>query len=514
MRRVLCLWFPLLPIDRIERREARLREAPFALVAESANRLLVHAANARARREGVQAGMALADARAICPQLLTRPAAPLADAKLIEALARLMERASPMVAIDGGDGLFLDVTGVAHLFGGETSMLGTLAGWIERLGFTVRLALADTPGAAWALAHYGGPCTVIEPGANGVALAPLPVASLRIDEAAAELSQRLGLTTIGALYPLPRRTLAARFGLAAVTRLAQALGEEDEPLAYRRFEAPLRETLAFAEPIARTEDVEGAFAILIERLCARLEREGKGVRLAELSFERVDNTRQTFSIATARPSRSPRALMRLVRDRLDGLDAGFGIERVLVEAERCEPLSAEQAEALSAQDESGDRELVDRLVNRFGHERVLCFAPAESHLPERAYATFSAAAPPPPSPWIAPSVARPARLLSRPEPVAERDDAAPPSAIDWRGRRLSVTPLAGPERIEPEWWHDDPAWRDGARDYWWMRSACGLQLWLFRTWHEAWGEACGARDEAWGEACGARSRWFLHGLGG
>jgi protein ImuB len=499
MRRVLCLWFPLLPIDRIERREAKLREVPFALVAESANRLLVHAANARAAREGVRDGMALADARAICPQLLTRPAEPLADAKLLVTLARLMERASPLVAIDGSDGLFLDMTGIAHLFGSETSMLGALARWIERQGFTVRMALADTPGAAWALAHHGGACTLIEPGANAVALAPLPVAALRIDEAAAELSERLGLTTIGALYPLPRRTLAARFGLAAVTRLAQALGEQDEPLAFRHFEAPLRETLAFAEPIARTEDVEGAFALMIERLCARLEREGQGVRLARLSFERVDNTRHAFAIATARPSRSPRALIRLVRDRLDGLDAGFGIERVYVEAERCEPLAAEQGEALGAQDGGDDSELVDRLVNRFGHERVLCFASAESHLPERAYATFSAAAPPAESPWIAPPVARPARLLSRPEPVAERDDAVPPPAIDWRGRHLMVTPLAGPERIEPEWWHDDPAWRSGARDYWWMRSACGLQLWLFRTWDIA---------------CGARSRWFLHGLGG
>jgi protein ImuB len=508
MRRVLCLWFPLLPIERIERRKAKLREVPFALIAESANRLLVHAANACARRGGVRAGLALADARAICPPLLTRPAAPLADAKLIEALARLMERFSPMVAIDGGDGIFLDVTGVAHLFGGETAMLGTLAGWIERLGFTVRLALADTPGTAWALAHYGGACTLIEPGANAVALAPLPVAALRIGEEVAELSQRLGLTTIGALYPLPRRTLAARFGLAAMTRLEQALGEQDEPLPFRRFEAPLRETLAFAEPIARTEDVEGAFAIVIERLCARLERDGKGVRLARLAFERVDNTRQSFAIATARPSRSPRALMRLVRDRLDGLDAGFGIERVFVEAERCEPLPAEQGEALGAQDlDDGElvaselvaNELVDRLVNRFGHERVLCFASAESHLPERTYAVFSAAAPSPASAWIAPPVPRPARLLSRPEPVAESAESGLPSAIKWRGRRLSVTPLAGPERIEPEWWHDDPAWRTGARDYWWVRSACGLQLWLFRT-----------RDEA----CGARSRWFLHGLGG
>jgi protein ImuB len=200
--------------------------------------------------------------------------------------------------------------------------------------------------------------------------------------------------------------------------------------------------------------------------------------------------------------------MRLVRDRLDGLDAGFGIERVFVEAERCESLPAEQGEALDAQDlDDGElvaselvaNELVDRLVNRFGHERVLCFASAESHLPERSFAIFSAAAPLPAGAWIAPPIARPARLLSRPEPVAESAESGLPSVIKWRGRYLGVTPLAGPERIEPEWWHDDPAWRSGARDYWWMRSACGLQLWLFRI-----GDA----------ACGTRSFWFLHGLGG
>jgi protein ImuB len=477
-----------------------LREVPFALVAESANRLVLQAANRCALGLGVKSGTALADARAICPQLLTRAAEPLADASLLKSLARMMERYSPLVAIDGEDGLFLDTTGCAHLFGGETALLGMVAARLERLGFTVRLGLADTPGAAWALAHYGGPCTLVDAGATKGALAPLPVVALRVEAEVAELSRRLGLATIGHLYALPRRTLAARFGLAAVTRLEQALGELDEPLAYRRFRASLHAALSFPEPIARTEDVESASAVVIARLCARLEQEGKGVRSAELVFTRVDGSKQSLAIATARPSRSPRLLLRLFRDRLDGLDAGFGIERVEIETKSCDPLAAEQAEM---RDERGERPddgaLIDRLINRFGHDRVLRFAPADSHLPERAFLTFSAAVTSPSPAWIAPPIARPLRLLSQPEPVAELGNAMLPATIDWRGRQFFVTPLAGPERIEPEWWHDDPAWRDGARDYWWMRTACGQHFWVFR---------------ARGGFCGSRNRWFLHGLGG
>jgi protein ImuB len=333
-------------------------------------------------------------------------------------------------------------------------------------------------------------------------LLDLPVAALRVGDKVAELCRRLGLTTIGDLYPLPRRTLAARFGLAAVRRLEQALGEEDEPLDYLRFRTPLRAALSFPEPIVRTGDVEEASAIVIERLCARLEKEGQGVRLAVLAFERVDGGRQTLPIATATPSRSQRLLLQLVRDRFDGLDAGFGIERVEIEAKRCDPLAAEQVEVLGERGgvtDANDSDLIDRLVNRFGHECVLRFAPADSHLPDRAYLTFSAASAPPCSSWNAPPMARPTRLLSHPQPVAKLIDAALPKTIDWRGQRLPVTPLAGPERIEPEWWHDDPAWRSGARDYWWMRSACGQHFWLFRV-----GEG----------SCRARSRWFLHGLGG
>ena len=511
MRRVLCLWFPQLAIDRIERRETRSRELVFACVAESGGRVLVHAANARARAAGIGPGMALADARAVYPRLVTRPADPRADARLLKGVGRWMERYSPLVALAPPDGLFAETAGGAHLFGGEAEMLAGLVAELERFGMTVRVALADTPGCAYAMARHGGGCTIVDPGATRAALAPLPVAALRLDPDVCESCRRLGLKTIGDLHGLPRAALASRFGLATVTRLDQALGSEDEPLAHIRFPERLRESLAFAEPIAGTQAVEVALSLLLKRLCARLESEEKGVRLATFRIERVDGTCQELRIATARPNRAPDGLFRLFRDRLDGLDAGFGIERAHVEARRCEELRAAQEctldETSATQVDAG---LADRLINRFGHDRVLRPALAESHLPERAWVAFSAVDPPYggscvgslsyAGSWSAAGAARPLRLFTPPEPAAvevREPQRVLPSAIRWQGRVLELEPLSGPERIEPEWWHDDPAWRSGARDYWWARTAGGEHLWLFHI-----------------DAVPGGGAWFVHGLGG
>ncbi len=502
MRRVLSLWFPHLTIDRAIRREASLRDIPFAFVRESANRIILHAANVRARASGVAEGMSLSDARAVCPQLATRPVDLRADTRLLRSLARWMERYSPSIAFDTPNGFFADMSGVAHLFGGETDMIAGLTGKLERLGFNVRAALADTAGAAWALARHGGGCTIVSPGAQRAALSPLPVAALRVGEDVAQLSRRLGLKKIGDLYPLSRAAIASRFGLETLKRFDQALGREDEPLHHIRFVPALRETLVFAEPIGRTEDVEAALRLVLERLCARLEQKEKGMRLTAFTVEQVDGTRQTLTIATTRPNRSPAALLHLFRDQLDKLDAGFGIERVHVSAERCEPLGTAQLNTPEKEARPGSKTdcgLIDRLVNRFGYDRVLRLAPAESHLPERAWLAFSAAATPPHTSWSPPSAARPLRLLSPPEPVAAEahaDDRTPPAAIRFQGKLQPLIPLGGPERIEPEWWHDDPAWRSGTREYWWVRDGDGRHLWLFRV-----------------DAARTHGAWFLHGFG-
>lgn len=503
MRRVLSLWFPYLAIDRATRREPSLHEAPFAFTAAKAGRILLQSANARARAAGVAANMPLADARAVCPQLSTRAADSHADMRTLKALARWMERYSPLIAFDGQDGLFADTSGGAHLFGGETMMLAGLTGELKRFGLTARAALADTPGAAWALARYGNGCTIVDAGAQRVALAPLPVAALRIADDVTRSCRRLGVKTIGDLAPLPRAALASRFGLATLKRLDQALGHEDEPLRHIRFAPAPCESLSFAEPIGRTEDVEEALQLLLERLCIRLEEEEEGLRLGSFTIERVDNSRQKITIATTAPSRSPASLFRLFRDQLETLDAGFGIERLHMRAERCEPLAPVQLPAAGGQaPDTGqaDAELVDRLINRFGYQQILRLAPAESHLPDRAWLSFSAIDTPERGPWNRAGMARPLRLLDRPVPIdtaRHADLSLPPSTIRRQGRFMALTPLAGPERIEPEWWHDDPAWRSGVRDYWWVRADDGAHLWLFRTGGQ-----------------GPHGAWFLHGLGG
>ncbi|MDA7947065.1 MAG: DNA polymerase Y family protein [Hyphomicrobiaceae bacterium] len=503
MRRVLSLWFPHLAIDRVTRRDVSLRDIPFAFISESANRVALHAVNGHARASGVAERMSLSDARAVCPQLAIRPAEPRADARLLRSLARWMEHYSPSIAFDKPDGLFADMSGVSHLFGGETEMIAGLTGKLERFGICVRAALADTAGAAWALARHGCGCTIVSPGAQRAALSPLPIAALRVGNDVAQLGRRLGLKKISDLYPLPRSSIASRFGLETLKRFDQALGRDDEPLRHIRFVPALKETLVFAEPIGRTEDVEAALRLVLERLCARLEQKEKGARLTAFNIEQVDGTRQTLTIATTQPSRSPAALLHLFRDQFDKLDAGFGIERVHVSAERCELLTTAQlntpGKGTRPADET-DTGLIDRLVNRFGYDHVLRLVPAESHLPERAWLAFSAADTSHHAPWSAPVAARPLRLLSPPEPVAAETHAGggtPPAAIRFRGKLLALIPLGGPERIEPEWWHDDPAWRSGTREYWWVRDGDGHHLWLFRV----------------GEPH-AHGAWFLHGFGG
>ena len=503
MRRVLSLWFPYLAIDRATRREPSLHEAPFAFSVAKAGRILLQSANARARAAGVAAGMPLTDARAVCPQLSTRPADSHANVRILKALARWMERYSPLIAFDAQDGLFADTSGGAHLFGGETMMLATLTGELKHFGITVRAALADTPGAAWALARYGNGCTIVDPGAQRAALAPLPVAALRIAEDVTRSCRQLGLKTIGDLAPLPRAALASRFGLATLKRLDQALGHEDEPLRHIRFVPAPCESLSFAEPIGRTEDIEKALQLLLERLCIRLETGEQGLRLGSFTIKRVDASRQKIAIATTAPSRSPASLFRLFRDQLETLDAGFGIERLHMRAERCEPLVPVQLPAGGggAPDTGqADAELVDRLINRFGYQQVLRLAPAGSHLPDRAWLSFSAIDTPERRPWKQASMARPLRLLDRPVPVETGGRghlSLPPPTIRRQGRFMALTLLAGPERIEPEWWHDDPAWRSGARDYWWVCAEDGAHLWLFRVGGQ-----------------GSHGAWFLHGFGG
>ncbi|MEZ5666757.1 MAG: DNA polymerase Y family protein [Alphaproteobacteria bacterium] len=497
--------------------------APLVLVADRGNRRLVHAADARALAEGVVPGMSLSDARAVEPGLAVRQADPVLEARARRRLVRWCSRFTPLVADGGAEpggaaGIWLDVTGCGHLFGGDRVLLRRLLAALADLGFTARAALAATPGAAWALARYGDPAG--QPfclGAQddpGAALAPLPVAALRLaPEQAADLA-RLGLRRIGELAAVPRAALAHRFEGLLLRRLDQALGRLDEPVS-PALPAPAHSVrLALAEPIGHAEAIAGGLEHLLAGLARKLERAGLGARQLLFQAYGVDGHVSAVRVGAGRPTRDPAHWMRLFRDRLERIDPGFGLDALRLSALAVEPFVVRQAglggslgPALLAGARAGFdpavEALVDRLANRLGGERVFRWVPRESHWPERAAARRPAAAiPARPSAWPAMAAlraSRPLRLLRRPEPVAALapSPADPPVRLSWRRQSLAVVRAEGPERIVPEWWRAplEPG-EDAVRDYYRVELADGRRLWLARA----------------PSPTAPETRWYVHGV--
>jgi protein ImuB len=530
--RILSLWLPNLATDRLLRHARRAAdgrdhpkvdldpERPLATFAGHKGALRLEAVCARAREAGLAPGMMLADARAMVPALQVQAADPATDARLLEDLAAWCERYTPSVAIDrshahaAGGALWLDVTGCAHLFGGEAALREDLLARLRRQGLAVTAAIADTPGAAWAVARYGDAAmSIVPPGGVRVALAPLPVAALRLDPETAQMLERLGLERIESLYPLPRRALVARFGDGLTTRLDQALGVVDEPISPRPPRPAYRAQMTFAEPIAQAEALPPVTRRLLAELCSALAAASLGARRLTLAFYRVDNSTAAVALGTSRPCREARQLERLFAEKLEPIDLGFGIERALLAAEVVEPLLPEPLawRAMGAGDLDQARDLaplVDRLSNRLGRDAVSQLAPQASHIPERAQRRVPALSPGTAVPFPARGLhgdapARPLRLLARPEPieaVAPVPDE-PPVLFRWRRALHKVAKVRGPERLAPEWWRMPDVDPDAAtRDYFAVEDTEGGRFWLFR--------------EGLYLAGVAMPRWYLHGLFG
>jgi protein ImuB len=533
---VVSLWLPTFATDRLARRWAKAAgrgsesaegarggrqgnfgpAPPLATVTGSQGGVRVAAANAAAEAAGVTPGLPLADARAREPRLRVAPADPAGDGRALEALADWCDRYTPWVAADGlagasGAGLWLEVGGSAHLFGGERALLDDLIGRLRAFGFQARAAVADTPGAAWAVARFGteadGDGALVPSGRNAEALAPLPVEGLRLAPPAAAGLRRLGLCRVGELLGLPRAPLAARFGAAVTRRLDEALGRAPEPISPRHPAPALRARIAFAEPVARREDLELAARRLIEDVCRRLADGHRGTRRLALALFRVDGTAQRLAVGTSRPARDPDHLERLLREKLDKADTGFGVETMLLSVLAADPLAPAQTEFAGGREAAGDAvaQLVDRLGNRLGEGRVARLEAHASHLPERACRTAPPFAPlPAPGAGAeAPAAPRPLHLLPWPEPiqaVAPIPDH-PPLLFVWRRARHRVARAEGPERIGPEWWLAEAG--SGApggpqvRDYYRVEDEDGRRFWVFR-------EGLYRAD--------APPRWYLHGL--
>jgi protein ImuB len=460
--------------------------------------------------------MPLADALSFLPGLVCAAAEPAEDAAALKRLAEWCGRYSPWTAPDGTDGVRIEITGSAHLWGGETALAANLKTRLDRRGVAGHIAIADTLGAAWAMARYaeaGRNPIIVPAGAARAALASLPVEALRLDPTTAQGLRRVGLKRIGDLYAIPRDALARRFGQTVAQLLDQAQGSLPEPLSPLG-EAPVRRVrLSFAEPIVDPADLMLAAERLIADLVGRFAREGMGVRRLDLAFHRVDSQVERIRLGTARPSRDQRHLAALFKERFDTVDPGLGVEDVILAAFAVEPLPAEQIDLFSRRaDESGIASLLDRLDNRLGPAALSRIELRESHIPERASMRVPVASPhpsPPPSPQRKEGPAqreggskppRPIRLFEPPEPVEASwllpDD--PPFRFTWRRRRHRVTRADGPERIAEEWWRPggsgDP---DALRDYYRVEDEEGRRFWLFRA-----GFHGGDRPP----------RWFVHGV--
>ncbi|MBW6530624.1 DNA polymerase Y family protein [Sphingomonas sp. RRHST34] len=500
---------------------------PLVTVQKVGSRVEIAAASPAARAIGVEPGMALTQVRAATPEIVVRDADPEGDQRALHRLAvALARRWTPVVAIEDSQSLLLDLTGVAHLHGGEARLARRLVRLLARLGITARVAIADTAGAAWACAHHAEPerggVTILPPGATLDALAPLPVASLRVDERALELLRRLGVDTVGQLAALPRAPLARRFGTALAQRLDQASGRAPEPLAPVVPPVAITVEQRFAEPLLTAEPIAHWIGQLVDRLAAELARAGRGARQLLLAATRVDAAVQTLRVGFARPTRARDHLRRLLVRRVERIDPGFGIEALTLHVQRADPLAPEYLDGDLAEGERPDlAPLVDAIVNRIGAARLWRARAVESDVPERSVAGAAPLDPPERAapalrrddvrrldtrdadhPWH-PRWPRPTRLLRHPEPLdhvlAELPDQ-PPKRFTWRGESHVVVRGDGPERIAGEWWRRRGE-RDAVRDYYQVEDEAGRRYWLFR------------RGDGERGATGDLS-WYMHGTFG
>ncbi len=467
------------------------------------------AVDAAGRGLGLYPGQKATDAKALVPELVVADAEPQADAEALTALVDWCVRFSPAVAADAPDGLFLDIAGVSHLWDGEAEMLADFRARTAANGLPFRLAIADTPGAAWALAHFAADGIIAPPGEQAALLKPLPPAALRLDPADAAQIERLGLRRIGQLMDMPRAPLGRRFGARTLNRLDQALGRAPEALVFRRPPTPWIAGLRFVEPISAPEDMARVATDAVAKLCARLEAEGQGARRFELFYHRVDGAALSVAVGLSLPGRDARRIDKLLHPKVETVDPGFGVESVSIAAYEVEPVSGRQGRidaARMASVEDGLAPLVDRLTNRLGPERVWRAAPVESHVPELAVRRAKPLGEQPVAArhWDR-EAPRPVRLFRHPEPLENvmapvPDD--PPQQFRWRGRLHRVRRAEGPERIGEEWWKRqiEDVTVTAIRDYYRVEDTDGARFWLFRA---------GLEDDPKN-----RPKWWMHGLFG
>jgi protein ImuB len=511
-KRYLSVWLKRLSTDRVEYRLSAPGEAPLVIVERVKSALRICALNDAASALALKLWMPLADARAMYPSLHVVDADPQADRALLEAAADWCDRYTPLVGLDPPDGLLLDISGCAHLFGGEQALADDLAARFYRQGLRVEIGLADTVGCAWAAARYGE-APLVPKGAMRDVMLPLPLAALRLGGKTVSALAQAGLKRIADVVDRPRAPLAARFGQEFLRRLDQALGREDESIRPRLALPSYVAERRFADPILLEADVLGSIEQLARELGIVMERRGQGARLLQAALYRTDGKVYRIEAGTGEPLRDPARIQRLFAERLtrigDDCDPGFGYDQV-----RLSVLTAEQVDpaqtGLAGNDHSAElAHLIDRLSARLGSRRVTRPVPCDSHIPEYAVAAIPAQTArlefvPAPIKQDSLGHARPLRLFAQPEPieaVAEVPDG-PPARFRWRHILHEVVAAEGPERIAMEWWRNAEG-EKLTRDYFRVESKEGMRIWLYR-------EGLYGREKL--DQPNWRPRWYAHGL--
>ncbi|WP_207425180.1 DNA polymerase Y family protein [Pedobacter sp. SYSU D00535] len=496
-KRFVSIWFRHLLTDWFSLRQPELAQLPLVFVRPERGRKIITAVNVSAAAEGISKGMVLADAKAMVPEIQVFDEKPGREAKLLEALGEWCIRYTPVVAVDLPDGLILDVSGCAHLWGGEKSYLKEIINRLGSKGYHVRVAIADTIGAAWAVARFGKVSPLVESGKQTEALLPLPPAALRLEQDVLQRLHKLGFYQISSFIGIPRSALRRRFGEHLLLRLNQALGQEAEYISPLQVVEPYQERLPCLEPIRTATGIEIAVQTLLETLCKRLHQEGKGLRTAVLKCYRVDGQIQQVAIGTNEPSHHIPHLFKLFQLKIADIEPALGIELFVMEAPKVEDVSVAQ-EALWASNTTVNElevtELLDRLAARIGPDTIHKYLPDEHYWPERSLKTASSITAKPAIEWRS-DRPRPMLLLARPgriEVTAPVPDY-PPMSFRYKGQLHYIKKADGPERIEREWWLEAGV----HRDYYQVEDEEGRRYWLFRSGHYS---------------SDAPAEWFIHGF--
>ena len=496
-KRFVAIWFKHLKTDWLRKKKPDLKDAAFVLAKPDHGRMIITEVSAVAKTKGIYAGMIVSDAKVIYPALEIIDDIAGLNEKLLKNIAEWCIRYSPIVAVDLPNGIILDATGCTHLWHGEEGYLKDIINKLKSFGYNIRAAMADTIGTGWAVSRYGKVKAIIETGEQQQALMPLPPVALRIESEINKKLQKLGLTEIGSFMNMQPSALRRRFGADFLLRLNQALGTKEEYIQSVIPLAEYSERLPCLELIQTKTGIEIALQQLLEKLCGRLVKDGKGLREVNFIAFRIDNKIEKISVTTNHASNNAKHIVTLLEHKIEKIEPALGIEVFILEATKVEKVVSIQQTFWTTNGSLESREiaeLLDNIENKFGNNIINRYFPDEHHSPERSLKNVVSLKEKPVIEWRK-DILRPANILPVPQPIKVTAPIPdyPPMNFQFNNKLHKVVKADACERIEPEWWIEGGS----HRDYYIVENEEGKRYWLYRLGHY--------NEEE-------KPQWFMHGV--